>query len=112
MRRFNNGFLEWLDGLLRSVHDYEDEREFVLSCDEKAEMIDRTREEFKQKPGRNSQFTIEQKKRICTRMVALLATDCTHRECYEIIARECGTGIKPRAIKYEWEHRLEIGFRY
>jgi hypothetical protein len=87
-------------------------REQNPTCAEIAELGERTKEEIRPlKPGRNRRFTIEQRQRICRQVIALLAQDesLSLREAWENVARTWK--VKPRAIRYEWDHRGEVGFR-
>jgi hypothetical protein len=100
MRRILNDRLERFLDCMRQQN---------LSCEEKTELRERVREEFPVRRGRNRTFTYEQVQQICRRIVTLWNDGKAIAEAEEIVARELG--VKTRAIRSVWEHRLEMGWR-
>jgi hypothetical protein len=100
MRRILNDaiehFLDWM-------------REQDPSCEEKAELRERVREELPLRPGRNRRFTYEEVQSICKRIVALTNDGKSIAEAEEDVARE--RGVKTRAIRSVWQSRFERGWR-
>jgi len=101
MRRILN---DGLERFLNWVHEQEP------SCEEKMEVRQRFGEEFPIfRRGRRPRFDYEQVQDICKGIVALWNDGTPIAEAEEIVARNLG--VKARAIRFVWEHRLEMGWR-